>query len=269
MDPTRGHSGAKVWAVVAVIVLGLATCAPAQSSLGAIRERGVLRVGVKADAAPFGFLDERGRLAGFEPDLARVLATVLFDDDRRAQFVRVTTASRFEALRSGQVDLVMATITATEERRAYAELSESYFMSGSLLLVSQTSQIERVEDAAGRRIAVVRGSVQERDVAEVQSRAVAVPLESVAAAVRAVKSNQVDGFLYDDVVVLELARQDRALRVTGLPIRPRPYVAAARKGDVELIRWVNGWFARIRRDGSYAALWRRYFGAFESQLVGS
>jgi ABC-type amino acid transport substrate-binding protein len=259
----------RVCAAVTVIVLALAACALAQSSLDAIVERGVLRVGVKADAPPFGFVDGRGQLAGFDLDLARVLATVLFDDERRIQFLRVTTASRFEALRSGQVDLVMATITATEERRAYAELSESYFISGSLLLVPRTSRIERVEDAAGRRIAVVRGSVQERDLAEVQARAVPVPLESVAAAVRAVKSNQVDAFLYDDVVLLELARQDGALRVTGLPLRPRPYVAAARKGDVELIRWVNGWFARIRRDGSYAALWRRYFGAFESQLVGS
>jgi polar amino acid transport system substrate-binding protein len=69
-------------------------------------------------------------------------------------------------------------------------------------------------------------------------------------------------------VVLGLAQRDAALRVTGAPIRPRPYVVAARKGDTGLIQWVNGWLAKMRRDGSYGRMWRRYFGAFESHLMG-
>jgi len=73
--------------------------------------------------------------------------------------------------------------------------------------------------------------------------------------------------VYDDVVLLELAARDPALRVVGQPIAPRPYAIAARKGDTGLIRWVNGWLAKLRRDGSYGALWRRYFAPFESRLV--
>ena len=54
----------------------------------------------------------------------------------------------------------------------------------------------------------------------------------------------------------------------GHPLRPRPYVVAARKWDTGLIRWVNGWLAKIRRDGSYAEMWRRHFAPFEWRLVG-
>src|SRR5215475_4432544 len=103
-------------AVAFAVMVALGTWAHADSSLDAIRARGVIRIGVKADAPPFGFVDGQGRPAGFEVDLARFLARVLFDDDRRAQLVPVTTATRFGALQSGEVDLLIATVTATEER---------------------------------------------------------------------------------------------------------------------------------------------------------
>jgi ABC-type amino acid transport substrate-binding protein len=254
--------------IAVAIVLGLATMVRAESSLDTIRGRGVLRVGVKADAPPFGSLDALGRPVGFEIDLARLFARVLFEDDRRVELVPVTTATRFGVLQAGRVDLVAATITATEERRKLAELSDPYFMSASLVLVPRASKVEELADLGGRRVAVVRGSVQERDVAELQSRALLVAVASAAEGVRAVKGGQADAFVYDDVVLLGLAQHDAALRVTGRSIAARPYAVAARKGDAELIRWVNGWLAKMRRDGSYGELWRRYFAPFESRLVG-
>ena len=257
----------RAWAAVAT-VLATGTCAYAESSLDAIRARGVLRVGVKMDAAPFGSLDAAGRPIGFEIELARLFARVLLDDDARVKFVPVTTATRFGILQAGGVDLLVATVTATEERRKLAELSDPYFMSASLILVPRASKVEELADLGGRRVAVVRSSLQERDVAELQSRALLVAVASAAEGVRAVKGGQADAFAYDDVVLLRLAQHDPAFRVAGQPIGPRPYAVAARKGDAELIRWVNGWLAKMRRDGSYGELWRRYFAPFESRLVG-
>jgi polar amino acid transport system substrate-binding protein len=104
----------------------------------------VLRVGVKSDAPPFGSLDSLGRPVGFEIDLARFFARILFDDDRHVEFVPVTTATRFDLLKTGRVDLLVATITATEERRKLAELSDPYFMSASLVLVARASSAEEL-----------------------------------------------------------------------------------------------------------------------------
>jgi polar amino acid transport system substrate-binding protein len=255
--------------VAAAVVLAVATRAYAESSLDDIRARGVLRVGVKTDAPPFGSRDANGRPIGFEIDLARYLARVLFDDERRARFVPVTTATRFAELHAGCVDLLIATVTATEERRQLAELSEPYFVSASLVLVPAGSGVSGLGDLAARRVAVVRGSVQERDVAERQPRAILTTVASVAEGAQAVKRGHVDAFVYDDVTLLTLAQHDPALRVTGSPLAPRPLVAAARTGDTGLIRWVNGWLARMRRDGSYVVLWRRHFQGFEARLVGS
>jgi ABC-type amino acid transport substrate-binding protein len=262
------HGVAAAWVAVAV-VLAVTTRAYAESSLDDIRARGVLRVGVKTDAPPFGSRDANGRPIGFEIDLARYLARVLFDDERRARFVPVTTATRFAELHAGCVDLLIATVTATEERRQLAELSEPYFVSASLVLVPAGSGVSGLGDLAARRVAVVRGSVQERDVAERQPHALLTTVASVAEGAQAVKRGHVDAFVYDDVTLLTLAQHDPALRVTGGPLAPRGYVAAARKGDAGLIRWLDGWLARMRRDGSYVEIWRRHFRAFEGRLVGS
>ena len=259
---------ARTWVVVAV-VLAVVTGAHAESSLDDIRARGVLRVGVKTDAPAFGSRDANGRLVGLEIDLTRYLARVLFDDERRARFVPVTTATRFAELHAGRVDLLIATVTATEERRQVAELSEPYFVSASLLLVPAASGVDGIGALAARWVAVIRGSVQERDIAQWQPRALLIGVGSVAEGARAVKGGQADAFVYDDVTLLSLAQHDPALRVTGLPLGPRPYAVAARKGDTGLIRWVNGWLARMRRDGSYVEMWRRHFRAFEGRLVGS
>ena len=255
------------WIAVAILV-AWAPGVRAESSLDDIRARGVLRVGIKTDAPPFGSLDGAGRHVGFEVELARLFARVLFDDDRRVQLTRVTTATRFPLLQAGRVDLVIATVTATPERRGLGELSDPYFMSGSLVLVPRASPATGLVDLAERRVAVVRGSVQEQDVAELQPRARLRAVDSVAAAVLAVKRGEADALVYDDVVVLELAQRDRDVIAIGHPLRPRPYVVAARKWDTGLIRWVNGWLAKIRRDGSYAEMWRRHFAPFESRLVG-
>src|SRR2546428_9386526 len=120
----------RAWAAVAT-VLATGTCAYAESSLDAIRARGVLRVGVKMDAAPFGSLDAAGRPIGFEIELARLFARVLLDDDARVKFVPVTTATRFGILQAGRVHPTRATMTATGERQEPAEASQPSFMASA------------------------------------------------------------------------------------------------------------------------------------------
>ena len=255
------------WIVVTLLLAG-ASGAQAESSVDVVRARGALRVGVKADAPPFGSTDTAGHPVGLEIDLARFFARVLFDDDRRVELVPVTTATRFDVLQAGRIDLLIATVTATDERRRRMELSEPYFMAASRLLVRADSEVRGLADLSGRPVAVLTASVQAQDIVQLQPRALVRALGSVADAVQAVRSGRCDAFVYDDVVLLSVVRRDPALRIAGTPLVPRPFVVAARQEDAALIRWVNAWLARMRRDGSYGELWRRHLGPFEAHLIG-
>src|SRR3989475_9600938 len=132
----------RAWAAVAPLLV-MGTCAYAESTLDAIRARGVLRVGVKMDAAPFGSLDAAGRPIGFEIELARLFARVLLDDDARVKFVPVTTATRFGILQAGGGELLGATATAAGERREVAGLSDPDLMFASLVPAPPASQREK------------------------------------------------------------------------------------------------------------------------------
>jgi putative glutamine transport system substrate-binding protein len=67
--------------------------------------------------------------------------------------------------------------------------------------------------------------------------------------------------------VLTLVKENPDLRATGKVFMPRPYGIAVRKGDTEFIKWVNGELAKMKKDGTYDRLWKKYFADVEGQLV--
>ena len=268
------------WVVrrTAVIVLmgALTLLAAAQVDAGtleAVRARGVLIVGVREDFPPLGYLDGTGKPTGFEVDLARYLARQMLGDEGKLRLVRVNAGDRLTAILSGSVDLLIAAVTATEDRAAVFALSEPYFVSGTLLLVPQGSPIHGVLDAKGKRVAVLEGSIQEGglDPAVREGAVVRGPIPvkfwRVAAAVAALRAGEVDALAEDDVLVLELARQYPDLAAVGKPFRPHPYAVAMAKGDGELRAWVNEQLRQAKADGTYDTLWNRYFGDAATVLL--
>jgi ABC-type amino acid transport substrate-binding protein len=251
----------------AVVAGAWTTAGQAQSTLEVVKKRGRLVVGVKTDFPPFGTVDAGGRNVGFDVDVAHRVAKALFDDENRVELVAVTSGNRIPFLQSGKIDVIIATVTITDERRQVVEFSDPYFMSGSLILVRKDSPVTGLGDLAGKTVAVVQGAIQDKDVEQLQPKANRVKFGKVSEAVLAVKAGRADAYVHDDIVILSLAKENPDLKAVGTPFMPRPYGIAVRKGDVEFIRWVNAELARMRQDGTYDRLWKKYFADVEAQLV--
>jgi len=255
--------------VIAALVaaLGAAGWAEAQSALETVKKRGKLIAGVKTDFPPFGTIDSGGQNVGFDVDVAHLFARALFNDEHQVELVAVTSGNRIPFLQSGKIDIIIATVTITDERRQVVEFSEPYFMSGSLLLVPRSSPVRGLDDLAGKTVAVVQGAIQDKDVEQLQPRANRIKFGKVSEAVLAVKGGRADAYVHDDIVILSLAKENSDLKAVGKPFMPRPYGIAVRKGDTEFIQWVNAQLGRMRQDGMYDRLWRKYFADVEAQLV--
>src|SRR5512134_1306122 len=214
-----------MWGTLLLVVLLLLTAVgqAAGDGLEDARRRGSLLVGVKTDFPPFGWIDKAGRIQGFDAAIAQELARTLFSEEGRLELVPVTSGSRIPFLYSEWIDLIIATMTVTEERRQVLEFSEPYFLSGSLLLVPKDSPINGLEDLAGRSVGIIEGAIQERDLATVAPAARRVLFRKVPEAVQALKEKHVDAFCQDDVLVFTLARENPDLRTAGKPFLPRPY----------------------------------------------
>lgn len=263
-QPTSTWIGSLLLAGMLVFILaGLATAA----SLDEVKMKGKLLIGVKTDFPPFGYVDSAGKNLGFDVDLARALAQRLFDDENKVELVTVTSGNRIPFLYSEWIDFIIATMTVTDERRQVLEFSEPYFLSGSLLLVPKASTIRGLEDLAGKKVAVIEGAIQDKDLEQVAPKATRIRFGRVSEAIEALKGGRVDAFAQDDVLILSLAKENPDLRAVGKAFIPRPYAIAVRKGERELIKWVNDQLARMKRDGTYEGLWKKHFGDVEAALV--
>ncbi|MDA8141326.1 MAG: transporter substrate-binding domain-containing protein [Desulfobacteraceae bacterium] len=255
-----------VFLLVCGLILGLFTAALGDG-LEEARHRGMLRVGIKTDFAPFGFTDPSGQIQGFDVDLARYLARVLFDDEQALELVPVTSGSRIPLLYSESVDLLIAAMNVTEDRQRVLDFTEAYLMTGSALLTLKQSPIHGVQELADRRVAVVSGAVQEKDLPLIAPLAKLVSFNTLTEALNALRGKQVDALCQDDIVLLKEAAKDSSLRVAGNPFIPRPYAMAVRKGDDTFLKWLNLQIDKMKRDGTLRQLRQKYFEGMEDKLL--
>ncbi|MEN3951840.1 ABC transporter substrate-binding protein/permease [Iodidimonas sp. SYSU 1G8] len=110
-----------------------------------------LRIGVAATREPVNFVDETGRITGYDGELARRIAVRL---GRPIVFSNMKFMALIPALQSGKIDLIVTGMSATDERRKYVDFSDSYYLNGQVVLTSSGtgpahggSFIQRVADS--------------------------------------------------------------------------------------------------------------------------
>lgn len=185
-------------AVAALCVLG-ASQAHAQSPvLDRIKEAGVLRVGVKSDYRPFGFLDPTGKIVGVEPDLAADLASRL---KVRLELVPVQTANRIEFLQQGRIDLMIATMSVNEQRRKVVGVIEPFYYSGgTAFLAKKNAGIKKWEDLRDKEICGTQGAIYNRAVAQTYGAKV-VAFPGTLEAQNALLTGSCIGFVQDSTLL--------------------------------------------------------------------
>jgi len=154
-------------AALLLCLIGLVLAAPAiaqTSPLEAIRQRGVVNIGVKTDYGLFGQLDAAGQIVGLEPELAVALAQRI---GVRANVISVTSANRLQRLQDGTVDIVIATLGDTQARRQIATLIEpNYYASGINMLMPLNSQFSDWAELRGQTVCATQGHYANRIMAE-------------------------------------------------------------------------------------------------------
>ncbi|HFU4364383.1 TPA: transporter substrate-binding domain-containing protein [Streptococcus suis] len=134
----------------------------------AIIERGVLRVGVKQDVPNFGYKNpDTNKFEGMEIDIARKIADELGVD---IEFTPVTAQTRGPLLDNGQVDMVIATFTITDERKLLYNFTTPYYTDAVGFLVNKDSGIKTFTDLNGKTIGVAQGSITRTLISELADK---------------------------------------------------------------------------------------------------
>jgi polar amino acid transport system substrate-binding protein len=194
-------------AAATVCVIGASQAYAQSPVLDRIKESGVLRVGVKTDYRPFGFLDPSGKIVGFEPDLAADLASRL---KVRVELVPVQTANRIEFLQQGRIDLLIATMTVNDQRRKVVGVIEPfYYAGGTALLVRKDADIKKWEDVREKPICGTQGAVYNRAVAQKYGAKI-VAFPGNVEAQNALLTGSCIGFVQDSTLLASIASSGEA-----------------------------------------------------------
>ncbi len=223
----------------------------------AVRSRGRWKIGVKCDFPPFGYINRQNRIAGYDVDVARRFAELAFGKRTRISLTCVTTPSRIPALQRGDVDIIISTLTWTSAREEVIDYSYPYYNATGRLLVPNNSNITRLIDLRGKRIATTRGSIYDRYVGNCFSTASKVLSDSPVAALENLRSGRADTFMFDDTFLLGVAANDRNLKMTTHKFLAVPYGIGIRKGEADMRRWVNAAVLQMKRRDEFWAILRR------------
>jgi len=240
---------------LAALASSVAVSGASADALSDIKQRGKLIVGVKADYAPYGFLNSDGEIVGIEPELAQDVADVLGVD---LELVPVVSSNRMQFLEQGKIDLMIATMTDTQERRGVVQIVDpNYYSSGTNILTK--GNFEKWEDLKGAPVCGIQGAFYNRKTSE-EFGAEIVAFKGTAEALTALKQNRCVAFVYDDsFIVSRLGDADWEGWKMPLPtIDDAPWGLAVAKGEDAFAALMSGLIVKWHVSGRILELESKY-----------
>ena len=227
---------------------------------GDIIKRGKARIGVVTGAPPFGMVDPQGTPIGYDIDVSRLLAKYLGVE---AEITSLTPPSRIPALETGKVDFLCATLGATPERARTVMFTMPYSAFRMMIMAKKDSPISKIEDLAGKKVGVPRGTPQEQALVRKAPKGTqVVRFEDDATSAQAVIVGQVDAVGIPDTIGGEIAktRPDAGLENKFLLFN-QPNCMTVRKAQFELRQWLQNTIYYMKGNGELDELAVKWTGS--------
>ena len=218
--------------------------------LATIKDRGELIVGVKYDSKPFGFV-ENGKLQGYDVDVAHLIAKRILGNERLVRFVEVDAANRISKLNSGDVDILIATITVTPQRKEVVDFSLPYFYAGQAVMIRKGSLIKTIGDLNGRRVIIVLGTTSEKNLRYFAPESAIQGYKNYQEAFRAMKDGRAEAMSADDAILAGFLLDNQEFAMLPQRYTQEGYAIAFRKGveSASLKNEVNGAISELHKRG--------------------
>ncbi|WP_055566205.1 glutamate ABC transporter substrate-binding protein [Streptomyces atriruber] len=216
-----------------------------------------LIVGVDQNSYRWGYRDPNkkgGELEGFDIDLAREIAEEIFGDRDAVVFRAIPTNQRIPAIQSGQVDMVVRTMTVNCERLKDVDFSTGYFETGQQLLAPKKSDITGYGPSiTGKKICTASGSIAEEELKKKNYSAdITTTVPNQLDCLVRLQLGEVDAVVTDSALAAGQAAQDPTVELKGEePFTTEHYAVAMKKGSDDLVRRVNKVLDDYREDGGW------------------
>ena len=227
-----------------------------KNALEKILDNDVMVVGVKTDSKPFGFISQAtGDFEGFDVDVARYIAKDLLGSERKIKFVSIDTGNRIEAITSGQVDMVIATMSITPQRQYLIDFSIPYYIAGQTAMVKEDSDIYSFGDLKRKTIIISLGSTAEKNIRRILPTTRMIGYKSHQEAFQAFKEGKGDALSEDDVILAGYMIDNPGYRLIKTRISREPYAIGIKQYDDKTLKiTLDDIITRMKKDGTIKEL---------------
>ena len=244
---------------------------PAGSTMARIQSEGTLVVGTKFDQPLFGLKNPTNdEIEGFDVEIARGIADGIFGEGNgNVEFVETPSKVRETRIQQGRVDMVVATYTINDERKAQVGFAGPYYVAGQDIMVrADDDSITGVEDLNGKKVCSVQGSTSIDNVREQAPDAdLSITFDVYHLCAEALADGRVDAVSTDNVILLGLIDDADAdtFKLVGAPFTEEPYGIGVALEDTEFRTFINDRLEEMYADGTWAEAFESTVGTIEEE----
>lgn len=245
-----------------LVAFGLVVSAAATHAadlLDDVKQRGTLRIGVEGTYPPFNYRDDKGKLTGFDVEIAEALAGKL---GVKPEFTTTEWSGLLAGLQQGKYDVIVNQVAATDKRRETFDFSEPYVVSSPQLIVraNETRPLATPADLKGKKIGVGQGS-NYADMARKIDGAEVKVYPGAPEYLQDLATGRIDVALNDSLLIPYLQQKTRLPVKAGAPLGAVESNAIPfRKGNPAFKQAIDKALADLKADGTFVKISTRWFG---------
>lgn len=253
----------KIMAVLmAVAMLALATvgCGSTETASGSDTDtaKKTLTMGTNAAFPPYEFVDDNGEIVGIDAEIAKAVADKLGMD---LVIKDMDFDSLLPAVQGGSVDVVLAGLTVSEERKQSVDFTDSYATGVQVIVVKEGSAIKTVDDLDGVMIGVQSGTTGDIYCTDDYGAEHVKQFTNGALAIQALLNGQVDCVVIDNEPAKAFVAANTGLAILDTEYAVEDYAVAVSKDNNELLNQFNTAMAELKADGTIDKIIGKYIKA--------
>ena len=238
----------KVFLVLTLVIFGIMSCGKKDSG------EKKLRVGLNAVFAPFEYV-ENGQITGFDVELINEIGKNL---GYKIEIVDQSFDGLIPALKAGKIDIIVSGMSSTEERKKSVDFTDDYFVSKETYWRKKGNNAVTPTTLSGKKIGVQLGTIQEMEARTIEGATV-VPNESTVNIILDLKAGKIDAIILEKAVAEEYMKKNPEMEIFEEKPAAIGMAMAVDKGkNPELIKQINAELKKMRENGKYDALIKKY-----------
>lgn len=214
-----------------------------------------LYVGTNAEFPPFEYLEE-GKVVGFDIDFINAIGEVM---GKEIVVKDMSFDGLLPALQTNKVDVVVAGMTATEERKKAVNFSQPYYSANQVIILAEgNNDIKDFADLKGKKVAVMLGFTGDVVVSEMEDVKVE-RFNAAYAGIMALQNGKVDAVVLDSETANNYVAKNSGLKLAEGKGETEDYAIAVKKSDAKLLEEINAAIDQIKADGTFGKIIEKHF----------